>query len=183
MEIGSIGSPLMMIASLAFTILLAFSASIVQSESTTGKPPPPPSKFLTSPPPPSPPPRPPPLPPAPRPLEPGYGHHKPPPPDEKGAKSTTEKRNGLNAGEIVGLVFSGIAMILQIGVVGYLTYKRKQLYHAPAWKNKQEFNWIGLIALENPPAARTREFRSNKSLRNLFAMIDELGNAASFRNR
>ncbi|KAF5745551.1 proline-rich family protein [Tripterygium wilfordii] len=70
-------------------------------------PPPPPSKHLSSPPP----------------L--GYGERnrrrrslRPPPPS---------KSNKLNTGKKIGLLFAGLAGILQIGVVGFLVYKRRQL--------------------------------------------------------
>jgi hypothetical protein len=37
------------------------------------------------------------------------------------------KNNNMNAGKAIGLLFVGIAAILQIGVVWFLVYKRRQL--------------------------------------------------------
>jgi hypothetical protein len=47
--------------------------------------------------------------------------HPPPPPPPP------SKNHPMNSGKKIGLLFVGIAAILQIGVVGFLAYKRRQL--------------------------------------------------------
>ncbi|CAI0419420.1 unnamed protein product [Linum tenue] len=37
------------------------------------------------------------------------------------------KRKKMNPGKMIGLVFAGVAAILQVGVIGFLVFKRKQL--------------------------------------------------------
>ncbi|KAE7999049.1 hypothetical protein FH972_003533 [Carpinus fangiana] len=107
-------------------------------------PPPPPSPPL--PPPPSPPP-PPPSPPhsvSPPPHSgspPPLAHHLGTPPPHHRSNGQADNRynhrreeppfphskQGINTGKKVGLFFVGIAAILQIGVVGFLVFKRRQL--------------------------------------------------------
>ncbi|KAG2292247.1 hypothetical protein Bca52824_038916 [Brassica carinata] len=52
----------------------------------------------------------------------------PPPPEPRRFGSPDEpKRGGLNKGETVGLVFAGLAAMLQVLVVVFLVLKRRQL--------------------------------------------------------
>ncbi|KAJ4893569.1 hypothetical protein Rs2_20363 [Raphanus sativus] len=113
-------------------------------QSTVGimSPPPPPPPSPSPPPPPPPPspspPPPPPIqkspPPSPNALAspPRHSHHRnrprrlrppPPPPPAR----TFKQSGGLNTGKTVGLVFAGIAAMLQICVVAFLLFKRNQL--------------------------------------------------------
>ncbi|KAL9460786.1 hypothetical protein AB3S75_003901 [Citrus x aurantiifolia] len=46
--------------------------------------------------------------------------HRRPPPQNK-------HRHSINTGKKIGLLFAGVAAILQIGVVGFLVFKRRQL--------------------------------------------------------
>ncbi|KAL9463703.1 hypothetical protein AB3S75_001504 [Citrus x aurantiifolia] len=46
--------------------------------------------------------------------------HRRPPPQKK-------HRHSINTGKKIGLLFAGVAAILQIGVVGFLVFKRRQL--------------------------------------------------------
>ncbi|WZZ62281.1 hypothetical protein YC2023_062388 [Brassica napus] len=108
-------------------------------QSTVGilSPPPPPSPSPPPPPPPPPSPSPPPnSPPPPPPNElaspPQSRRNKPrrlrpPPPPPVRTFKQSEKSSGLNTGKIVGLVFAGIAALLQICVVAFLVFKRNQL--------------------------------------------------------
>lgn len=48
-------------------------------------------------------------------------HRRPPPHPQK------KHRHSLNTGKKIGLLFAGVAAILQIGVVGFLVFKRRQL--------------------------------------------------------
>ncbi|XP_059457951.1 leucine-rich repeat extensin-like protein 3 [Corylus avellana] len=108
-------------------------------------PPPPPSPPL--PPPPSPPPPPPHSGSPPPPSPPHSGsphpllHHLGSPPPHHRSNGQADNRSkhrreespfppskqGINTGKKVGLFFVGIAAILQIGVVGFLVFKRRQL--------------------------------------------------------
>ncbi|KAB2613067.1 branchpoint-bridging protein [Pyrus ussuriensis x Pyrus communis] len=117
-------------------------------------PPPPQSSTLSPPPPesPTPPPNPPPLPESPNmpspsesPLPPdrppnqissNNDSKRPPPPPYKGQKPKSGRRehslppqrgHKYNAGKKIGLLFVGTASILQIGVIGFLVFKRRQL--------------------------------------------------------
>ncbi|KAL9235495.1 hypothetical protein vseg_010250 [Gypsophila vaccaria] len=121
-----------------------------KSPSPRSPPPPSPSPQMLRPPPPqpifSPPPRPPPRVGAPPPPT----RHSPPPPSPNKLHSspmkfpndlnanselnqhkthTTNKHgsSSLNPGQKIGLLFAGIVVILQIGVVGFLGFKRRQL--------------------------------------------------------
>jgi len=125
---------------LIFGISISFYAFIVQSQEQNGKngaesgspafrvsspPPPPPQSSadtLSATPPPG---TPPPLtnkmgaPPPPHRYIRNRRHHRlhaPPPPPPK-----------MNAGKKVGLLFAGIAVIMQVGMVGFLVVKRRQL--------------------------------------------------------
>ncbi|XP_038900729.1 proline-rich receptor-like protein kinase PERK2 [Benincasa hispida] len=117
-------------------------------------PPPPPPPLSPLPPPPPPPPPPPILSPPPPPLSPSPPPFSPPPPfpsplpprrrpppfhaSENGKKSppvppkninntNQGSKRSLNKGKKVGLFFVGIAAVLQICVVGFLVFKRRQL--------------------------------------------------------
>jgi len=47
---------------------------------------------------------------------------------DKEHRIETKKQNlNLNMGKKLGLLFAGIALILQIGVVGFLAFQRRQL--------------------------------------------------------
>nr|XP_024935273.2 formin-like protein 14 [Ziziphus jujuba var. spinosa]XP_024935279.2 formin-like protein 14 [Ziziphus jujuba var. spinosa] len=105
-------------------------------------PPPPPLSRSSTQPPPSP--RPPP--PAPRAptknlnSESNGPHHRkpkkhPPPLPKKQQPRPPAKHKKINSGKKIGLLFAGIAAILQIGVVGFLVFKRRQLLKV---KNRYE---------------------------------------------
>lgn len=49
------------------------------------------------------------------------GHRRPPPPPP------LQRESKINVGKKIGLLFSGIAAILQIGVISFLVFKRRQL--------------------------------------------------------
>jgi|UniRef100_A0A2N9FCS1 hypothetical protein len=103
--------------------------------------PPPPSPG--PPPPPSPGPPPPPLPappPSQQPPPPPYLRQPPPAPHHRSNKKSDHTKpkppapqpprplkQSLNQGKKIGLLFAGIAAILQIGVVAFLVFKRRQL--------------------------------------------------------
>ncbi|KAH1085280.1 hypothetical protein GYH30_017326 [Glycine max] len=87
-------------------------------------PPPPPSKSMTLsfvPPPGAPPPYPNNMPNVRRPPHRRRRHRRPPPPPPP------PPPHKMNAGKKVGLLFVGIAAIMQVGVVGFLVIKRRQL--------------------------------------------------------
>ncbi|OMO70648.1 putative actin binding protein [Corchorus capsularis] len=124
--------PLSRLLLLSLGILLTIFADLAESQSPDrSPPPPPPSPPSRSPPPPGSPSRPSPphrSPPSRRPPPPpskyhrnGTSRHRPPPPPPH---SNAHK---LNIGKKIGLLFIGIAIILQIGVVGFLVFKRRQL--------------------------------------------------------
>lgn len=103
-------------------------------------PPPPPS-------PPLPPPPPPPLPlspPPPSPPPPAEQRGSPPPPhiqsplqsERRAPPPPRPHKHEINTGKKVGLLFVGIAAILQIAVAGFLVYRRRQLLKA-----KDRFPW------------------------------------------
>lgn len=50
------------------------------------------------------------------------GGHSPPPP-----LPPRQRESKINVGKKIGLLFSGIAAILQIGVISFLVFKRRQL--------------------------------------------------------
>ncbi|XP_065865267.1 vegetative cell wall protein gp1-like [Euphorbia lathyris] len=116
--------------------------------------PPPPSPPPPSPPPPTSPapppqsPAPPPQSPAPAPESPAPAPESPPSPPTNStapppgnttginptiesspvAETETESKESMNTGKKIGLLFVGFTAILQMGVVGFLIYKRKQLF-------------------------------------------------------
>lgn len=51
------------------------------------------------------------------------GRHSPPPPPPP----LRQRESKINVGKKIGLLFSGIAAILQIGVISFLVFKRRQL--------------------------------------------------------
>ncbi|XP_061364033.1 uncharacterized protein LOC133307527 [Gastrolobium bilobum] len=55
-----------------------------------------------------------------------HGHHRRPPPPPP----PPPPPHGMNAGKKVGLLFVGIAVIMQFGMVGFLVIKRRQLLKA-----------------------------------------------------
>ncbi|KAE8650907.1 hypothetical protein Csa_002672, partial [Cucumis sativus] len=117
-----------------FTASLSLSATTAVATTSPTTPPPPP---ITPPPPsPSPPPFSPPPPPPP------HRHRRNPPPPLASSVERKKKRppvppknintnqgskRSLNKGKKVGLFFVGIAAVLQICVVGFLVFKRRQL--------------------------------------------------------
>ncbi|XP_008463997.1 leucine-rich repeat extensin-like protein 3 [Cucumis melo] len=99
-------------------------------------PPPPPPRIISPPPSPSPPPF------SPSPPPPPHRHRRSPPPPLASSMERKKKRppvppknintnqaskRSLNKGKKVGLFFVGIAAVLQICVVGFLVFKRRQL--------------------------------------------------------
>ncbi|EEF40999.1 formin-like protein 14 [Ricinus communis] len=107
-------------------------------------PPPPASSSSPPPPPPPPPSSPPPSPPPP--PTPSYTSNTSPPlrpslrgPSSNGSRNShgswtrhnrpppKNSNHSMNTGKKIGLLFVGIAAILQIGVIGFLVFKRKQL--------------------------------------------------------
>ncbi|OMO66127.1 putative actin binding protein [Corchorus olitorius] len=122
--------PLSRLLLLSLGILLIIFADLAESQSPDRSPPPPPPPSRPLPPPKSPSRSPPPHrpPPSRRPPPPPSKHHRngtsrhrpPPPPPHSNAHK-------LNIGKKIGLLFIGIAIILQIGVVGFLVFKRRQL--------------------------------------------------------
>ncbi|KAL9247266.1 hypothetical protein vseg_020715 [Gypsophila vaccaria] len=84
-----------------------------------------------SPPPPLSPPPPPPHSPPPPQVAPPPPHqlHLPPKSSNELNKAHKEKpKSDLNSGQKIGLLFAGIVLILQIGVAGFLVFKRRQLF-------------------------------------------------------
>ncbi|KAG2305666.1 hypothetical protein Bca4012_085210 [Brassica carinata] len=102
-------------------------------------PPPPPSPSPPPPPPPPPQSPPPPIPKSPPPnalASPPQSHRNrprrlrppsPSPPPPPPVRTFKQSGGGLNTGKTVGLVFAGIAALLQICVVAFLVFKRNQL--------------------------------------------------------
>lgn len=131
-------------------VCFCFLALAVQSQQNVSPPPPPPPSKESPPPPPPPPP-----PPSPRPPPPSQQKHHPPPPaksvhsapemttsetkhsnHDKKHHNSYEKSHQLakkkkpNLGKKLGLVFVGVAGMLQVCVVVFLLIKRRQLLKA-----------------------------------------------------
>ncbi|XWS12141.1 hypothetical protein CRYUN_Cryun37aG0064400 [Craigia yunnanensis] len=128
--------PLLRFVLLSFSLLFIIFADFVESQSSNRSPPPP---SPVAPPPPSPPSPSPPPPPPPA-HSPSSSHFRPPPPPKHHKNQTNHHRrrpppshpphshnHKLNTGKKLGLLFIGIFIILQIGVVGFLVFKRRQL--------------------------------------------------------
>ncbi|KAK4788365.1 hypothetical protein SAY86_019684 [Trapa natans] len=128
---------------------------LLHSPPSSPSPPPPPPSISPPPPPPSISPPPPPLPisPPPRPSQsplphfPPHGEHPPPehqrlplrcPHHQKYPTKPTAlpppRKHEINKGQKVGLLFIGIATVLQFVVMGYLSYKRRELMKAVRYR-------------------------------------------------
>ncbi|XWS18820.1 hypothetical protein CRYUN_Cryun32bG0077900 [Craigia yunnanensis] len=132
--------PLSRLVLFSFGLLFTIFADFVESQSSNTSPPPP-SPVPPPPPPPPPPPRspsPPPPPPSPSPPAPSPPPSplRPPPPPKHHKNQTNHHRrrpppythnHKLNTGKKLGLLFIGIVIILQIGAVAFLVFKRRQL--------------------------------------------------------
>ncbi|XP_039004518.1 pollen-specific leucine-rich repeat extensin-like protein 3 [Hibiscus syriacus] len=123
----------------SFGLLFTVFPYFVESQSSNISPPPPPPP--TPPPPPvPPPPSPSPPPPPPSSSPPPVPSRPSPPPAEHHHNRTNHHRwrrppqhshnHKVNTGQKLGLLFIGIAIILQFGVAGFLVLKRRQLLKA-----------------------------------------------------
>ncbi|KAK4780347.1 hypothetical protein SAY87_016453 [Trapa incisa] len=140
-------------ATTAFSLIAAvlwclFTISPVLAESQNGSifqtntppPPPPPPLLRSPPPPPTPIPPPPPLmgsPPPPftflPPPPPSESRRSPPDHRSRPPPSPPPQKYEMNTGKKVGLLLIGICAILQIVVVGFLVYKRRQFLKVKDW--------------------------------------------------